>query len=475
MPLKTYYNEMFAEDRSVRPHYSCLLHLAGRDAAREDRAEPPGCRPPVPPRRHHLRGLRRRRPAPSADPLRHHSAHDPARAWKNARAGAAASASALKLPARHLPRPGDPQGRHHPARPGPRQSAYSAARCMARRAGRRLCAYRRHRHRQDRRRRVLRARGQPAHAFGRLLHARKPQDDDAAVPGTVRAACRSRRSTTTPTCCSTTCARSPRAGVERADRGAADARLATTAPTSSTPSSPSKWASNWSKARTCSSPTTSSTCAPRAGPQRVDVIYRRIDDDFLDPLAFRPDSVLGVPGLFAAYRAGNVTLANAIGTGVADDKSTYLYVPEMIRSISARNRSSPTCRPAAAQARRPAYVLAHLPELVVKEVQGSGGYGMLVGPDLDHAEQIADFRAAHLAEPGQLHRAADAGAVDLPDLRRSRHRAAPRRPAPLCAVRQRGHARARRPDPRGAARRLAGGQLLAGRRHQGHLGTGGSD
>ena len=67
------------------------------------------------------------------------------------------------------------------------------------------------------------------------------------------------------------------------------------------------------------------------GPQRVDVIYRRIDDDFLDPLAFRPDSMLGVPGLFAAYRAGSVTLANAIGTGVADDKSIYPYVPEMIR------------------------------------------------------------------------------------------------------------------------------------------------
>ena len=128
------------------------------------------------------------------------------------------------------------------------------------------------------------------------------------------------------------------------------------------------------------------------GPQRVDVIYRRLDDDYLDPLAFRPDSVLGVPGLFSAYRAGNVTLANAIGTGVADDKSTYLYVPQMIEfylgekpiiaNVTTYRLANPDDR---------AYVLAHLPELVVKEVQGSGGYGMLVGPTSTQ-EQIAEFR-----------------------------------------------------------------------------------
>jgi uncharacterized circularly permuted ATP-grasp superfamily protein len=128
------------------------------------------------------------------------------------------------------------------------------------------------------------------------------------------------------------------------------------------------------------------------GPQRVDVIYRRVDDEFLDPLAFRPDSILGVPGLFAAYRAGRVTLANAIGTGVADDKSTYAYVPEMIRFYLGEEpilQNVPTW-----QLRRPKdleHVLAHLPELVVKEVQGSGGYGMLVGPAATH-EQIETFR-----------------------------------------------------------------------------------
>ena len=136
-----------------------------------------------------------------------------------------------------------------------------------------------------------------------------------------------------------------------------------------------------------------------SGHQRVDVIYRRIDDDFLDPLAFRPDSELGVAGLLAAYRAGNVTLANAIGTGVADDKSMYPFVPEMIRFYLGEEpilHNVPTW-----QLRKPGdlrYALDHLPELVVKEVQGSGGYGMLVGPASSQA-QIEDFRARIRANP----------------------------------------------------------------------------
>ncbi len=135
------------------------------------------------------------------------------------------------------------------------------------------------------------------------------------------------------------------------------------------------------------------------GPQRVDVIYRRIDDDFLDPLAFRADSALGVPGLFAAYKAGNVTLANAIGSGVADDKSTYIYVPEMIRFYLGEEpiiNNVPTWRLDRSDDLK--YVLAHLPELVVKEVQGSGGYGMLVGP-ASTTQQIADFRERILHSP----------------------------------------------------------------------------
>ena len=135
------------------------------------------------------------------------------------------------------------------------------------------------------------------------------------------------------------------------------------------------------------------------GPQRVHVIYRRVDDDFLDPLAFRPDSMLGVPGLFGAYRAGRVTLANAIGTGVADDKSIYPYVPAMIRFYLDEEpvlRNVPTYLAYKDDER--AYVLAHLDELVVKEVHGAGGYGMLIGPASTAAER-ADFAARIRANP----------------------------------------------------------------------------
>jgi uncharacterized circularly permuted ATP-grasp superfamily protein len=135
------------------------------------------------------------------------------------------------------------------------------------------------------------------------------------------------------------------------------------------------------------------------GPQRVDVIYRRIDDDFLDPQAFRKDSMLGVPGLFSAYRAGSVTLANAVGTGIADDKAVYMHVPEMIRFYCGEEpilANVPTWELGKPEDR--AYVLAHLSELVVKEVHGSGGYGMLVGPAAT-ATEIAEFRAKILAAP----------------------------------------------------------------------------
>jgi uncharacterized circularly permuted ATP-grasp superfamily protein len=135
------------------------------------------------------------------------------------------------------------------------------------------------------------------------------------------------------------------------------------------------------------------------GPRRVDVIYRRVDDDFLDPLAFRPDSTLGCAGLLSAYRAGSVALCNAIGTGIADDKSIYPWVPKMIEFYLGEQpilANVPTW-----SCRKPddlAYVLAHLPELVVKEVHGAGGYGMLVGPAASR-EEIAQFRAALQAQP----------------------------------------------------------------------------
>ena len=136
------------------------------------------------------------------------------------------------------------------------------------------------------------------------------------------------------------------------------------------------------------------------GAQRVHVIYRRINDDYLDPTVFRPESMLGVPGLFGAYRAGNVTLANAPGTGVGDDKSVYPYVPEMIRYYLSEEpilHNVPTWQLRNKDDLK--YALEHLPELVVKEVHGAGGYGMLVGPASTKAE-IEEFRARILADPG---------------------------------------------------------------------------
>jgi uncharacterized circularly permuted ATP-grasp superfamily protein len=135
------------------------------------------------------------------------------------------------------------------------------------------------------------------------------------------------------------------------------------------------------------------------GLKRVDVIYRRVDDDFLDPLAFRPDSVLGVPGLMSAYQAGNVTLANAVGTGIADDKAVYSYMPEIMKFFLGEEpilKNVPTWR--CREDEHLAYVLDHLEELVVKEVHSSGGYGMLIGPAADKTA-IANFRAKLKATP----------------------------------------------------------------------------
>jgi uncharacterized circularly permuted ATP-grasp superfamily protein len=135
------------------------------------------------------------------------------------------------------------------------------------------------------------------------------------------------------------------------------------------------------------------------GLKRVDVIYRRLDDDFLDPLAFRPDSMLGVPGLMTAYAAGNVTLANAVGTGISDDKAVYSYMPEIVKFYLSEEpilNNVPTWR--CRQKDDMKYVLDNLHELVVKEVHGSGGYGMLIGPAATKA-MISTFRDKLIAHP----------------------------------------------------------------------------
>src|SRR6201986_4253313 len=135
------------------------------------------------------------------------------------------------------------------------------------------------------------------------------------------------------------------------------------------------------------------------GLKRVDVIYRRIDDDFLDPLVFRPDSALGVPGLMSAYQAGKVTLANAVGTGIADDKAVYSYMPAIVKFYLGEEpilKNVPTWR--CREAEHLAYVLDNIEQLVVKEVHGSGGYGMLIGPKEDKTT-ITAFRAKLKSDP----------------------------------------------------------------------------
>src|SRR6476619_6741947 len=135
------------------------------------------------------------------------------------------------------------------------------------------------------------------------------------------------------------------------------------------------------------------------GPQRVDVIYRRIDDDFIDPLTFRPDSALGVAGLMSAYTAGNVTLANAVGTGIADDKAIYSFMPAIVKFYLGEEpllKTVPTWR--CREEEHLAYVRDHLHELPVKEVHGSGGYGMLIGPAASKVA-IEQFRARLKTSP----------------------------------------------------------------------------
>jgi uncharacterized circularly permuted ATP-grasp superfamily protein len=136
------------------------------------------------------------------------------------------------------------------------------------------------------------------------------------------------------------------------------------------------------------------------GPRRVDVIYRRIDDAYLDPLCFRPDSMLGIAGLMDVYRSGGVAICSAPGAGVADDKAVYTYVPEMVRFYLGEEpilNNVPTWQCGKAEDLR--HVLSCLPELVVKEVHGSGGYGMLVGPKASR-EEVERFRAKIIEDPG---------------------------------------------------------------------------
>ena len=198
------------------------------------------------------------------------------------------------------------------------------------------------------------------------------------------------------------------------------------------------------------------------GERQVDVIYRRIDDEFLDPLHFRPDSVLGVAGVLNAARAGNVVIANAVGNGVGDDKLVYTYVPEIVQYYLNEKPLLPNVDTFRCWLPDEfAHVLDHLDELVVKPVEGSGGYGIVFGPEAT-AGGAGDAAAQGAREPARLDRAAGGPAVDRADQGRRPARAAARRPAAVRGQRRQGRLRAaRRPDAGGAAGGQPGRQLVA--------------
>ena len=209
------------------------------------------------------------------------------------------------------------------------------------------------------------------------------------------------------------------------------------------------------------------------GPRPVHVIYRRIDDEFLDPVHFVPDSLLGVPGMLNAARAGNVAIANAVGNGVADDKAIYPYVPTMIDYYLGETAILPNVETYDLSDRdQRQHVLERLDRMVVKPVDGSGGYGLVIGNVATEAV-LAQTRRHHRGRPALVDRATDRQPLDLPDRRRRRRgRAAARRPAPVRGQRRRRDLRAaRRPHPRRAAEGEPRRELLAGRRLEGHLGA----
>ena len=210
-----------------------------------------------------------------------------------------------------------------------------------------------------------------------------------------------------------------------------------------------------------------------AGEKRVDVIYRRIDDEFLDPVQFRADSVLGVAGLLNAARAGQVTIANAVGNGVADDKLLYTYVPDLVRYYLDEEPILPNVEthrledPDVLE-----HVVDRLDQLVLKPVDGSGGAGIVIGSQATD-EELATVRTRLTARPARLDRAAGGEAVDGADAGRQPAAGPARRPAAVRGQRRRaGVGAAGRADPGGAAGGRAGRQLQPGRRLQGHLGAG---
>ena len=208
------------------------------------------------------------------------------------------------------------------------------------------------------------------------------------------------------------------------------------------------------------------------GLERVDVIYRRIDDAFLDPVVFNPSSTLGVPGLMAAARAGTVSLANSVGNGVGDDKAVYAYVPDMIRYYLGEEAIIPNADTYLLwEEDQRAEVLGRLDQLVVKPVAESGGYGIVIGPRASDAE-LAEARDKIIRRSPQLDRPRGGEPVAPSGVERRRIRPPTHRPAPLCVERRAGGGDPRRAHPGGPAGGIAHREQLPGRRLERHLGAG---
>ena len=207
------------------------------------------------------------------------------------------------------------------------------------------------------------------------------------------------------------------------------------------------------------------------GRRAVHTIYRRISDEFLDPTVFRADSLIGVPGLIGAWRRGNVTLANAVGTGVADDKAIYAYMPRIIRYYLGEDAILPNVEThICGEAAGLAYTLDRLESLVVKPVGESGGYGITIGPRATRA-QLDAARAALMADPANWISQPVIRPVGRTHADHRRHPAAPSRSAAVRGDRPLHLGAAGRAVAGGDEGRQPRGELLAGRRLEGHLGA----
>ena len=206
----------------------------------------------------------------------------------------------------------------------------------------------------------------------------------------------------------------------------------------------------------------------------IDVLYRRVDDEYLDPLNFKPESMLGVPGILDVYRSGGITIANAPGTGICDDKAIYSYIPDIVEFYTGEKailKNVPTWR--CSEEDSLTYVLDHLDELVVKEVHGSGGYGMLVGPTASKRE-IAAFRHKLKGNPGNYIAQPTLSLSTVPIL--TKKGLAPRHVdlRSLCAgVTGEDRYHSGRIDSRCSEEGITGGQFQPGGRNQRYLGSGG--